>query len=634
MNPFKLYAKYLPLLLLAIVFATASFSSVLAQTQQTNIRQLLVEKTASEKADIKGREIARIIQKDVYNRSGVQIEVVDIQAIDGGVEVFVRTWKNGKQIGFGNDGSVDIERFRIFNPPILVPDPKGDIVRKWIGEDGTEQQHTFREDPKEALLQVIEHNLSVMKNIHGDERIVKGKRGNTTSTFFSSTNDGTFLSDAKATYSGARDATSADSIDQGNGNFVHNSFITGSNYYVRRFVTYFDTSTIPDSDTISTATYSLATLAGGGIDAPQSSDSDSIAVVGFSGSNPPVVADFNDFGSTSYGTTTIASWSTTDGTYNNIALNATGIAAISKTVVTSFGARTLNDINNVTPTGRNQIPAYQADEAGTSKDPKLVVEHTNSAPSAPTSLLTEGQTNPVNISDPTPEFSAIYNDPDSGDVATFYRIQVATSSTFSSTFWDTGTTTMATTTAGNRSPDISYAGTGLASSTTYYLRIAFSDDDGATGAWSMEETTFSLSEAPASLKARKNSDESVQNSSTLQPDDHLVLALQANKKYIVDGMIFVSAGSATPDLKITFASTTGSTFVIGYLNDSSNEVLSGVTSSNIPLPGSNTFIPIYFSGTITTAGTAGDLTLQWAQNTANANATTIHAGSFIRAEEI
>jgi hypothetical protein len=50
----------------------------------------------------------------------------------------------------------------------------------------------------------------------------------------------------------------------------------------------------------------------------------------------------------------------------------------------------------------------------------------NAAPTAPTSLQTESQTNPTDISDSTPEFSAIYNDPDASDQANKYRIQVAT----------------------------------------------------------------------------------------------------------------------------------------------------------------------------------------------------------------
>ncbi|OGZ45223.1 MAG: hypothetical protein A2756_01205 [Candidatus Ryanbacteria bacterium RIFCSPHIGHO2_01_FULL_48_27] len=119
---------------------------------------------------------------------------------------------------------------------------------------------------------------------------------------------------------------------------------------------------------------------------------------------------------------------------------------------------------------------------------------TNTAPTAPTSLLTEGQTDPTNITDPTPEFSAIYNDSDSGDQANKYRIQVSTSSLgyWGDSFWDSGTSTMATTTAGTRSPELVYGGSTLASSTTYYWRIKFSDDDGATGAWSTATSTFSL----------------------------------------------------------------------------------------------------------------------------------------------
>jgi RHS repeat-associated protein len=140
-----------------------------------------------------------------------------------------------------------------------------------------------------------------------------------------------------------------------------------------------------------------------------------------------------------------------------------------------------------------------ADQTGTTEDPKLVIEHTsNQAPSAPSSLLTEGETNPSGISDNTPEFSAIYNDPNSGDLAVKYRIEVDDNSDFSSVYWDSGTTTMATTTEGTRSPDITYGGSALASSTVYYWRIAFTDDDDADGTWSTVTSTFSLSSGAGS----------------------------------------------------------------------------------------------------------------------------------------
>jgi hypothetical protein len=112
------------------------------------------------------------------------------------------------------------------------------------------------------------------------------------------------------------------------------------------------------------------------------------------------------------------------------------------------------------------------------------------APTSPTNLFVEGQTNPVGVTSTTPKFSAIYNDPNAGDSANKYRVQVSTSSSFSSVYWDSGTTTMATTSEGNRSPDITYAGSWLTASTTLYWRILFVDIEGNNGAWSTEGSTF------------------------------------------------------------------------------------------------------------------------------------------------
>ena len=51
---------------------------------------------------------------------------------------------------------------------------------------------------------------------------------------------------------------------------------------------------------------------------------------------------------------------------------------------------------------------------------------------------------------------------------------------------------MATTTVGSRSSDIAYGGSALASSTTYYWRMAFTDIGGLGGAWSTTTSSFSL----------------------------------------------------------------------------------------------------------------------------------------------
>ena len=110
-------------------------------------------------------------------------------------------------------------------------------------------------------------------------------------------------------------------------------------------------------------------------------------------------------------------------------------------------------------------------------------------------MLTEGQTDPTNVSDQTPEFSAIYNNPDSADGAIYYRIQVATSSSYwDSPEWDSGKTGMATTSEGSRSPDISYgSSTPLEfDGSTYYWRIKYWDAVDNEGAWSSSTDSFQM----------------------------------------------------------------------------------------------------------------------------------------------
>jgi len=117
---------------------------------------------------------------------------------------------------------------------------------------------------------------------------------------------------------------------------------------------------------------------------------------------------------------------------------------------------------------------------------------TTDPPTQPTSLLTEGVTNPAGVTDTTPEFSAICHDPNS-DILNKYQIQVDDNSNFSSTLWNSNSsgTSMPNCTSGNRSSNISYAGTTLSlNGTIYYWRIKFWDQGGAEGVWSSEHAFF------------------------------------------------------------------------------------------------------------------------------------------------
>lgn len=466
---------------------------------------------------IKGQEIAKVGSIERTSRKNYDIQIVSMETIDGGVQVFVRAWKDGMQVGFGRDGSVDMERFRIFNPPILVDDSKGDIVRTWTDSytQETRERH-LREDPKEALLQVIEQDLAVMKNIHIDGKIIAEKRGNTTDTYYpnagpESTSVDGFTEDDNAwntarTWAQVHDSDGTQGRQSADDSSYYLNVVadrannSGAWHRMVRSHILFDTSPIGSGDDISSATLSVYGIS------KADGQSDSVYVSDTNpASNTAIVAtDMDDMtvhGATSYATPiTVASFSTSG--YNSFSLNSSGLAVINKVGISKFSMRMGLDFNENSGHGSaptsptNYVSVYSADQSGTSNDPKLVVEHASSsnvAPSAPTDLLAEGVTNPYFISDPTPEFSAIYNDENNTDVAGSYRIEVATSSTFASIKWDSTKTSLASSTPqGTRIADIAYEGSTLASSTAYYWRIKFWDAADLEGDWSTATSTFVL----------------------------------------------------------------------------------------------------------------------------------------------
>lgn len=140
----------------------------------------------------------------------------------------------------------------------------------------------------------------------------------------------------------------------------------------------------------------------------------------------------------------------------------------------------------------------------------------------------------------------------------------------------------------------------------------------------------------------KTADESVTSSTTLQNDNHLLVSVLANSEYEIIVRMAVNGG-ASGDVKMAWtvpSGTTGQRFSSGPAVSSATSTAdttvraSGLTDSftteinyGVFSTGQQSFIEetLY----VVTAGTAGTVQLQWAQNASSATATTVEAGSYI-----
>lgn len=201
--------------------------------------------------------------------------------------------------------------------------------------------------------------------------------------------DGRFYTYTLSTWQLTHDASASDGADD---NLASAQSLyakdndTGPSRQINRAMYLFDTSALPDGASVSAATLSIYEIAAG-------NQSDALGQdIHICSSTPAsntalTTADFDQFGSTSFGSKDQGTWA--DDAYNEISLNATGLAAISKTGITKFGMRYSSDINNSRPgpsTNYSYITNYFADQTGTTNDPKLVV--TYSTVVGPTNLKT------------------------------------------------------------------------------------------------------------------------------------------------------------------------------------------------------------------------------------------------------
>ena len=150
---------------------------------------------------------------------------------------------------------------------------------------------------------------------------------------------------------------------------------------------------------------------------------------------------------------------------------------------------------------------------------------------------------------------------------------------------------------------------------------------GATGATGPAGSVFDY-------KYRKTADESVSSSTTLQNDDILKIALAASDAVEFSAVMFVSSTSATPDFKMTFTVPSGASvrwfaeWFDGVAYQSSSIVTSSGTTATFTIT-ANTLGMVKLTGIVVNGSTAGDLQLQWAQNSSNSAAVKVEQRSFI-----
>lgn len=153
--------------------------------------------------------------------------------------------------------------------------------------------------------------------------------------------------------------------------------------------------------------------------------------------------------------------------------------------------------------------------------------------------------------------------------------------------------------------------------------------DGAGGA---AFSALASGDLPFIKKVYKASDETVNDSATLQDDDDLVFSIAANEVWAFQ-CYFIYTSGTTPDIKIGFTAPSGAT---GYWTRLANTVANTdfSTPATESLPASGGSDARFLVGVIINSSTAGSLQLVWAQDTQDASDTKVLAGSWLIASQL
>lgn len=285
---------------------------------------------------------------------GYRVEVLEVLPRHDGISFRARGFYNDKQIGFADDGSIDIETFTIINPPLLHPVSDGPII---IGK------RAFAESPRDTIRLSL---LDMVRRGKRDAEIIKGKIGRTTYTIFGGAADG-FVESASTTYATAASGNSLVALTN-SGVIGVGQYKSGTTFLIDEGFVLFDTSSVVG--TVSSATLSLYGDFDGSttdftVNARQKTWGATLTtadwVAAASLSSQTLLATFATSGFTTSG-------------YNNFTSDSAFISNINQSGTTDILLSSSRHESSTQQSGDEVVNFVEADFTGTSQDPKLVVE--------------------------------------------------------------------------------------------------------------------------------------------------------------------------------------------------------------------------------------------------------------------
>lgn len=166
---------------------------------------------------------------------------------------------------------------------------------------------------------------------------------------------------------------------------------------------------------------------------------------------------------------------------------------------------------------------------------------------------------------------------------------------------------------------------------TAAINTVYVSDGAGSGSWTTYNTYRTTKIVKTSATARTST-------TTFAADPALTFAVSASSTYLIKGMLFVTA-SATPDFKVRLTGPASSTWrgeifgrAAGVATIEGDEIDESGDSFVIA-GGSPTELCCWFEVYLVTTG-SGTFSVEWAQNSSSASATTMQAGSYIEYQKI